>query len=149
MFSRFALRMKLCRAIPVGLKCETRETCVYCGLEDSTRYVSVCEFLHIDNTGSSEKWPKTGILKSIVYHKIPTVEFDLAAISVTVCDGAAKFSVMVSGGGCSFLLLYSFQFVFHKREHWLQNFQQASGRSTYRWVPPSLISIIFTFVLFR
>jgi len=30
-------------------------------------------------TGSPETVPKTGILNSIVFHKIPTVEFDFAA----------------------------------------------------------------------
>jgi hypothetical protein len=34
--------------------------------------------------GGLGKESKTGILKSIVFHKIPTVEFDFAAIPVTV-----------------------------------------------------------------
>ncbi len=38
--------------------------------------------------GGSGKGSKTGILKSIVSHQIPTVKFDFAAISVTVFDGA-------------------------------------------------------------
>jgi len=38
-------------------------------------------------TESPGKGPKTGILSSIASHKIPTVEFDFAAISVTICDG--------------------------------------------------------------
>jgi hypothetical protein len=46
---------------------------------------------------------KTGILKSIVFHKIPTVEFDFAAISVTICDGGvAQMSVL----GPNFLPLH-------------------------------------------
>jgi hypothetical protein len=39
-------------------------------------------------TGDPGKGSKTGILKSIVFHKIPTAEFDFAAISVTVHDRA-------------------------------------------------------------
>jgi hypothetical protein len=80
----------MCRAIPVELECRKRSICLYCGLGDSTRYVSVCEFLHTVNvhvTGSPGKGLKTGILKSIVVHKILTIEFDFAAISGTVCDG--------------------------------------------------------------
>ncbi len=37
-------------------------------------------------TGSPGKSPKTGILNSIVFHKIPTVEFDFVAISIMVRD---------------------------------------------------------------
>ncbi len=34
------------------------------------------------------------VLKSIVFHKIPIVEFDFTAISATACDGGvAKMSV--------------------------------------------------------
>jgi hypothetical protein len=48
-------------------------------------------------------WSKTGILKSIVFHKIPIVEFDFAAISVTICDGGvAQMSVL----GPNFLPLH-------------------------------------------
>jgi hypothetical protein len=38
-------------------------------------------------TGGPKNGPKTGILKSIVFHKIPTVEFHFAAISLTACNG--------------------------------------------------------------
>jgi hypothetical protein len=37
---------KAVSTIPLGLKCET---CVYCGLGDSTRYVAVWEFLYTVN----------------------------------------------------------------------------------------------------
>jgi hypothetical protein len=37
--------------------------------------------------GSSGKGPTTGILNSIVFQKIPTVDFDFVAISILVCDG--------------------------------------------------------------
>ncbi len=42
---------------------------------------------------------KTGVLKSIELHKIPTVEFDFAAISVTACDGALLMYLPRSMGG--------------------------------------------------
>ncbi len=41
---------------------------------------------------SPAKGPKAGILNSIVFHKIPTVEFDFAAIPVM---GVAKVYVTV------------------------------------------------------
>jgi hypothetical protein len=58
------------------------------------------------------KGPKTGILTSIVFHKMPNIDFDFAAISVIVCEGG--------GGGMdaifSPILQHSFQFVFHKSD---------------------------------
>jgi hypothetical protein len=62
--------------------------------------------------GSPGKGSKTGILTSIVFHKIPTVEFDFAAISITVCGGReCKFY--------HYTLQHSFSFVFIKRNEYL------------------------------
>ncbi len=59
-----------------------------------------------DSTQDPGEGPKTGILKSIVFHKIPTVEFDFVAISVgvakayvTVCDGERQLSKMPATSG--------------------------------------------------
>jgi hypothetical protein len=41
-----------------------------------------------DVIGSPGKGTNLANLNSIVFHKIPTVDFDLAAISVTVCEGS-------------------------------------------------------------
>jgi len=46
-----------------------------------------------DVTGSMGKGTNTVKLNSIVFHKIPTVDFDLAAISVTVCEGSKCLSL--------------------------------------------------------
>ncbi len=37
---------KLCHAIPVGLNCEIRQTCVYYRFGNSRIYVPICEFLN-------------------------------------------------------------------------------------------------------
>jgi hypothetical protein len=46
-------------------------------------------------TENLAKGSKTDISNSVVFHNTPGVEFDFAAISVTVCDGrgVAKMSV--------------------------------------------------------
>jgi len=44
-------------------------------------------------TRSRGNGPKAGISNSLVFHKIPTVEFDFAAISIMVCD----VSIVTSG----------------------------------------------------
>jgi hypothetical protein len=53
---------------------------------DSTRYVAlvVRDVYHIMITISPGNRAKTGVLNSIVFHKIPTVEFDFTAISIVV-----------------------------------------------------------------
>jgi hypothetical protein len=63
------------------------------------------------------KGSKTDILKLIIFHKIPTVEFDFAAISVIVYGGRAQlftliyFNIPFSFGFTKELLILTLPFI--------------------------------------
>ncbi len=82
---------------PCGIK--MWNTINLCRLGDSTRYVSVCivrDVYHNMFIGSPVHGSKTGILNPIVFHKIPTVEFESIGKKSLKSKGNIWWSLVIS-----------------------------------------------------